>query len=55
MLAGRQGPARFTTGDIFGLFSKSISWHDIDLRDSYLEMPYADADIASADSHAPNL
>jgi lipid A ethanolaminephosphotransferase len=29
--------ARFTTGDIFGLFTRKTRWHDIDLHASYLE------------------
>lgn len=28
---------RFTTGDIFGLFSDRVRWHDIDLSKTYLE------------------
>ncbi|NNE23100.1 MAG: sulfatase-like hydrolase/transferase [Rhizobiales bacterium] len=30
-------PARFSSGDIFGLFSSSVNWNDIDLKRSYLE------------------
>ena len=31
------GPTRFTSGDIFGLFSGSVYWNDIDLKADYLE------------------
>jgi arylsulfatase A-like enzyme len=32
-------PSRFTTGDIFALFTSRTRWHDIDLHASYLEAP----------------
>ncbi|MFN0263339.1 sulfatase-like hydrolase/transferase [Tepidamorphus sp. 3E244] len=31
------GPKRFTTGDIFGLFKDDVRWNDIDLDADYLE------------------
>jgi lipid A ethanolaminephosphotransferase len=30
-------PARFSSGDVFGLFTTSINWNDIDLTHDYLE------------------
>ena len=32
----RETPS-FTTGDIFGLFSTKVRWHDIDLSKTYME------------------
>jgi hypothetical protein len=37
LLEANSEPPAFTTGDIFGLFSKNARWHAIDLAADYLE------------------
>lgn len=44
LLEPRIGATSFTTGDVFGLFSATVRWHDIDLARSYLESPSAEAE-----------
>lgn len=43
LLEGNNSSPRFTSGDVFGLFSEKVRWHSLDLSRNYLEHPLSSA------------